>query len=69
MYCMPSFSSKSTLKEVLVGSYSFVAIGATAATYDLLAKPVHRRILFAGEHTCKVSSYCAFLDCRDPNLV
>lgn len=39
------------------GSYSFVAVGAKAATYDLLAKPVHRRILFAGEHTCKVSQY------------
>ena len=36
------------------GSYSYVAVGATAETYDSLAKPVHRRVLFAGEHTCKV---------------
>lgn len=36
------------------GSYSYVAVGATANTYDQLAKPVHRRIMFAGEHTCKV---------------
>ena len=32
-----------------------MAVGATAATYELLAKPVQRKILFAGEHTCKVS--------------
>ena len=41
-------------KDMPAGSYSFVAVGATAQTYDMLAKPVHRRIFFAGEHTCKV---------------
>lgn len=40
---------------MLAGSYSYVAVGATAQTYDALAKPVHRRVLFAGEHTCKVT--------------
>lgn len=32
-----------------------MAVGATSDTYDQLAKPVHRRVMFAGEHTCKVS--------------
>ena len=35
------------------GSYSYVAVGASARTYDALAAPVRRRLLFAGEHTCK----------------
>ena len=38
------------------GSYSFVGRHASARTYDELALPVHRRLLFAGEHTCKVGS-------------
>ena len=29
--------------------------GASARTYDELALPVRRRIMFAGEHTCKVT--------------
>jgi hypothetical protein len=36
------------------GSYSYVAVGASGRTYDQLAAPVRRRVLFAGEHTCKV---------------
>lgn len=35
------------------GSYSFVAVGASSNDYDQLALPVARRVLFAGEHTCK----------------
>ena len=35
------------------GSYSYVAIGASAKTYDQLGAPVARRLLFAGEHTAK----------------
>jgi len=35
------------------GSYSYVAVGASADDYDKLAIPVSRRILFAGEHTIK----------------
>jgi Flavin containing amine oxidoreductase len=33
------------------GSYSYVAVGASGKTYEALAKPVRRRLLFAGEHT------------------
>ena len=29
-------------------------MGASARTYDDLALPVRRHVLFAGEHTCKV---------------
>ena len=36
------------------GSYSFVGLLAKSKTYDDLALPVQRRVLFAGEHTCKV---------------
>lgn len=36
------------------GSYSYVGLQASSKTYDDLAKPVQRRVLFAGEHTCKV---------------
>ena len=36
------------------GSYSFVGLHANSKTYDDLALPVQRRVLFAGEHTCKV---------------
>ncbi|KAL0040091.1 hypothetical protein WJX79_005960 [Trebouxia sp. C0005] len=35
------------------GSYSFVGLHANSKTYDDLALPVQRRVLFAGEHTCK----------------
>ena len=35
------------------GSYSFVAPGATGATYDALARPVGRRLLWAGEATAR----------------
>lgn len=35
------------------GSYSYVSVGATGEDYDQLAKPVARRVLFAGEHTVK----------------
>ncbi len=35
------------------GSYSFVAVGASGKDYDVLAAPVAKRLLFAGEHTCK----------------
>ena len=40
--------------HVCTGSYSYVAVGASGRTYDQLAAPVRRRLLFAGEHTCKV---------------
>ena len=30
-----------------------MAVGASGKTYDQLALPVRRRLLFAGEHTCK----------------
>lgn len=36
------------------GSYSFVAVGASANSYELLGRPATRRVLFAGEHTSKV---------------
>jgi Flavin containing amine oxidoreductase len=35
------------------GSYSFVAPGASGKTYEQLALPVRRRVLFAGEHTSR----------------
>ena len=33
---------------VSAGSYSYVAVGSSAKTYDDLATPVRRRMLFAG---------------------
>lgn len=33
------------------GSYSYVAIGATANDYDVMAQPVNNRLFFAGEAT------------------
>lgn len=39
---------------VAAGSYSFVGLLANSKTYDDLALPVQRRVMFAGEHTCKV---------------
>lgn len=35
------------------GAYSFVAPGASGATYDALALPASPHLLFAGEHTCR----------------
>jgi lysine-specific histone demethylase 1 len=40
-------------EEFSRGSYSFVAVGSSGRDYDSLALPVARRVLFAGEHTCK----------------
>lgn len=34
-----------------IGSYSFLAVGATPNDYDILAQPVGKRLFFAGEHT------------------
>ncbi len=34
-----------------LGSYSFLAVGASPADYDALAQPVGKRLFFAGEHT------------------
>ena len=45
--------------EVCAGSYSYVPPGASARTYDELALPVRRRLMFAGEHTCKVGKLLA----------
>lgn len=42
---------KRTCFLVGAGSYSYVAVGASGKTYEALAKPVRRRLLFAGEHT------------------
>lgn len=30
-----------------------MTVGSSAKTYDALAAPVRRRVLWAGEHTCK----------------
>jgi hypothetical protein len=30
------------------GSYSYIAVGSTGSDYDLLARPVARRLFFAG---------------------
>jgi monoamine oxidase len=35
------------------GSYSYVAIGGSGDSYDLLARPLGRSVLFCGEHTSK----------------
>lgn len=49
LYCsgmqLPGWSEKG---PVSAGSYSYVAVGSSAKTYDDLATPVRRRILFAG---------------------
>ena len=49
---------KNQQARVCTGSYSYVAVGASGRTYDQLAAPVRRRLLFAGEHTCKVRRSC-----------
>lgn len=48
------------------GSYSYVAVGASGRTYEALAKPVRRRLLFAGEHTSMevTTSSLLYLQCR-----
>ena len=55
-----------TLCPAMAGSYSYVAAGSCARTYEELAKPVRRRLLFAGEHTCKVYSLGLFGRMRAP---
>ena len=39
--------------EFARGSYSYVAVGGSGDSYDLLARPLGRALLFAGEHTTK----------------
>ena len=42
------------------GSYSYVAVGSSAKTYDDLATPVRRRVLFAGEPGSRLLNSCAW---------
>lgn len=39
--------------EFATGSYSYVAVGGSGDSYDLLARPLGRSVLFCGEHTTK----------------
>jgi monoamine oxidase len=39
--------------EFATGSYSYVAVGGSGDSYDLMARPLGRSVLFAGEHTTK----------------
>eukprot|EP00878_Enallax_costatus_P019801 GHUV01020904.1.p1 GENE.GHUV01020904.1~~GHUV01020904.1.p1 ORF type:complete len:1234 (+),score=527.47 GHUV01020904.1:96-3797(+) len=48
-----SYATKWGSDEFSRGSYSYVAASCDGAEYDTLAAPVARRVLFAGEHTCK----------------
>jgi monoamine oxidase len=40
-------------EEFSRGSYSFVGVGGSGDDYDMLARPIARRVLFCGEHTTK----------------
>jgi hypothetical protein len=46
------------LDPYTLGAYSHVAVGATPADFDRLAEPVGRRLLFAGEATCRQHWAC-----------
>ena len=46
------------------GSYSYVAVGASGRTYEALARPVRRRLLFAGEHTSMEVAACCWAVCN-----
>lgn len=48
-----SYATRWGSDEFSGGSYSYVAVGCDGSEYDSLAAPVARRVLFAGEHTCK----------------
>ena len=39
--------------EFSTGSYSYVAVGGSGDSYDLMARPLGRSVLFCGEHTTK----------------
>lgn len=39
--------------EFARGSYSYVAVGGSGDSYDLMARPLGRSLLFCGEHTSK----------------
>ena len=59
LLCAPTVAACSLPVMALLlsaGSYSFVGLDASGKTYDTLATPVQRRVLFAGEHTCKVGA-------------
>ena len=49
-----------TSVSALAGSYSYVAVGSSAKTYDDLATPVRRRVLFAGEPDTRLLNTCAW---------
>lgn len=40
-------------EEFSLGSYSYVGIGGSGESYDAMARPVGRSLLFCGEHTSK----------------
>lgn len=47
-----------TLDPFALGAYSHVPVGATPADFDRLAEPVGKRLLFAGEATCRQHWAC-----------
>ena len=47
-----------TLDRFALGAYSHVPVGATPADFDALAEPVGKRLLFAGEATCRQHWAC-----------